>query len=224
MSGDGINLYDEDGLRYAPAPKAPIKRALISRILSFLHRAPPARARRQAMKARVRAWEHATNGVLYIIPADPSLVSPSSPTQTTCTTRSRRALGAGPASSRARPSFAISWSGPRRAGRLAIGHPEIPARDFKTPAAQPSASRAAGRRRGPSTSSGPPTTAARKVPGWCKQATSRTAPAPCRTKPATGISRPLPCRPIPCPRLSATDRRAYPPGRRTGPKARSGRR
>jgi len=74
MSGDGINLYDEDGLRYAPAPKAPIKRALISRILSFLHRAPPARARRQAMKARVRAWEQATKGVLYIIPADPKAI------------------------------------------------------------------------------------------------------------------------------------------------------
>ena len=71
MSGDRTNL-----LRYASAPKAPIKRsrALISRILSFLHRPPPARARRQAMKARVRAWEHATNGVLYIIPADPTAI------------------------------------------------------------------------------------------------------------------------------------------------------
>jgi hypothetical protein len=77
MSGDATNLYDEGGvLRYAPAPKAPIKRsrALVSRILSFLHRAPPARARRQAMKARVRAWEHETNGVLYIIPADPTAI------------------------------------------------------------------------------------------------------------------------------------------------------
>ena len=26
------------------------------------------------MKARVRAWEHATNGVLYIIPADPTAI------------------------------------------------------------------------------------------------------------------------------------------------------
>jgi hypothetical protein len=71
MSGDWTNL-----LRYAPAPKAPIKRsrALISRILAFLHRPPPARARKQAMKARVRAWEHAANGVLYIIPADPTAI------------------------------------------------------------------------------------------------------------------------------------------------------
>ena len=77
MSGGGTNLYDEGGvLCYAPAPKAPVKRsrALVSRILSFLLRAPPARARRQAMKARVRAWEHATNGVLYIIPADPTAI------------------------------------------------------------------------------------------------------------------------------------------------------
>ena len=77
MSSDGTNLYDEDGvLRYAPAPKAPVKRsrALVSRILSFLLRAPPARARRQAMKARVRAWEQAMKGVLYIIPADPKAI------------------------------------------------------------------------------------------------------------------------------------------------------
>ena len=71
MSGDRTNL-----LRYAPAPKAPVKRrrALISRILPFLLRAPPARARRQAMKARVRAWEQEMKGVLYIIPADPTAI------------------------------------------------------------------------------------------------------------------------------------------------------
>jgi hypothetical protein len=77
MSSDGTNLYDEDGvLRYAPAPKAPVKRsrALVSRILSFLLRAPPARARRQEMKGRVRAWEQAMKGVLYIIPADPTAI------------------------------------------------------------------------------------------------------------------------------------------------------
>jgi hypothetical protein len=76
MSGGGTT-YDEGGvLRYAPAPKAPVKRsrALVSRILSFLLRAPPARARRQAMKARVRAWEQAMKGVLYIIPADPTAI------------------------------------------------------------------------------------------------------------------------------------------------------
>jgi chromosome partitioning protein len=53
MSGGGTNVYDEDGvLRYAPALKAPVKRsrALVSRILSFLLRAPPARAWRQWMK------------------------------------------------------------------------------------------------------------------------------------------------------------------------------
>jgi hypothetical protein len=51
--------------RYAPAPKAPVRRshALISRILSFLLRAPHARARGQAMK-----------GLLYIIPADPKAI------------------------------------------------------------------------------------------------------------------------------------------------------
>ena len=60
MSGDRTNL-----LRYAPAPKAPVKRrqTLISRILSFLHRAVHARARGQAMK-----------GLLYIIPADPKAI------------------------------------------------------------------------------------------------------------------------------------------------------
>jgi hypothetical protein len=66
MSSDATNLYDEDGaLRYAPVPKAPVKRsqALISRILSFLLRAPHARARGQAMK-----------GVLYVIPADPKAI------------------------------------------------------------------------------------------------------------------------------------------------------
>ena len=52
-------------LRYTPAPKAPVKRrqTLISRILSFLHRAAHARARGQAMK-----------GLLYIIPADPKAI------------------------------------------------------------------------------------------------------------------------------------------------------
>ena len=77
MSNDGMNLYDEGGvLRYAPVSKAPVKRSrtLISRILSFLHRAPPARARRKAMNARVRAWEQAMKGVLYIIPADPTAI------------------------------------------------------------------------------------------------------------------------------------------------------
>src|SRR5271169_1401072 len=51
--------------RYAPAPKAPVRRsqALISRILSFLLRAPHARTRGQAMK-----------GLLYIIPADPKAI------------------------------------------------------------------------------------------------------------------------------------------------------
>ena len=51
--------------RYAPAPKAPVRRshALISGILSFLLRAPHARARGQAMK-----------GLLYIIPADPKAI------------------------------------------------------------------------------------------------------------------------------------------------------
>jgi len=66
MSSDGTNLYDEDGaLRYAPVPKASVKRsqALISRMLSFLLRAPHARARGQAMK-----------GLLYIIPADPKAI------------------------------------------------------------------------------------------------------------------------------------------------------
>ena len=50
--------------RYAPAPKAPVRRshALISRILSFLLRAPHARARGQA------------KGLLYIIPADPKVI------------------------------------------------------------------------------------------------------------------------------------------------------
>ena len=60
----GANLYGEDGvLRYAPAPKAPVKRsqALISRILSFLLRAPLARGQ-------------ATKGLLYIIPADPRAI------------------------------------------------------------------------------------------------------------------------------------------------------
>ena len=62
----GANLYDEDGvLRYAPAPKAPVKRsqALISRILSFLLRTPHVRARGQV-----------TKGLLYIIPADPKAI------------------------------------------------------------------------------------------------------------------------------------------------------
>jgi hypothetical protein len=60
MRGDRTNL-----LRYAPAPKPPVKRrqTLISRILSFLLRAPHGRARGQAMK-----------GVLYIIPADPKAI------------------------------------------------------------------------------------------------------------------------------------------------------
>ena len=60
MNGNRTNL-----LRYAPAPKAPVKRsrALISRILSLLHPAPTTRARGQAMK-----------GVLYIIPADPTAI------------------------------------------------------------------------------------------------------------------------------------------------------
>src|SRR6516165_6096507 len=76
MSSDGMHLYDEGGVRYAPISKAPVKRSrtLISRILSFLHRAPPARARRKAMKARVRAWEQEMKGVLYIIPADPTAI------------------------------------------------------------------------------------------------------------------------------------------------------
>jgi hypothetical protein len=69
MSGDRTNL-----LRYAPAPKAPIKRSrtLISRILSFLHPAPTPRARGQAMKARARG--QAMKGVLHIIPADPTAI------------------------------------------------------------------------------------------------------------------------------------------------------
>ena len=64
MSSDRTNLYDEDSaLRYAPVPKAPVKRsqALISRILSFLLRAPLARGQ-------------ATKGLLYIIPADPKAI------------------------------------------------------------------------------------------------------------------------------------------------------
>jgi hypothetical protein len=60
MRGDRTNL-----LRYAPASKPPVKRrqTLISRILSFLLRAPHGRARGQAMK-----------GLLYIIPADPKAI------------------------------------------------------------------------------------------------------------------------------------------------------
>ena len=51
--------------RYAPAPKAPVRRsqALISRILSFLLRAPHA-----------RAWGQAMKGLLYMIPADPKAI------------------------------------------------------------------------------------------------------------------------------------------------------
>ena len=57
MSGDRTDL------RYAPAPKAPAKRSqtLVSRILSFLLRAPLARGQ-------------ATKGLLYIIPADPKAI------------------------------------------------------------------------------------------------------------------------------------------------------